>query len=252
MNLNISHSADFSPDVLKRNYKQIMKMCEMADVNLQWEVYQRLLDRNNPDFVMAEVGCGNGNAIEQGTRSVKMTAAGMGGKMVRGIGVDINPLSKIDEDILEMGGFHGLQAEFRKGDARDLPIRNNEVDILFSSNTLYIVSNALRALEDAYRVLKPGGKAVFHVLKEEISQVPGLDAILDSTPNARQIFKYVEKKVDGDRFGFIIVDKDPNVQFEGFQYEIDENPEVEPLNRIIAGRIYKAVGNDVFKKENLI
>ncbi len=246
MNLHLSHSADFSPDVLKRNYKQIMNMCEMADVNLQWEIYQRLLDRNNPDFVMAEVGCGNGNAIEQGIRSVKMTAQGMAnGKPVRGIGVDLNPQVKIDKEIASMGGFSEIQADFRQGDARNLPISANEVDVLFSSNTLYIVPNALRALEDAYRVLKPGGKAVFHVLKEELSLVPGLDAILDSTPNARQIFKYVEKEVDGDRFGFIIVDKDPNVQFEGFKYEIDQNPEIEPLNRIIAGRIYKAVGNDL-------
>ena len=48
-------------------------------------------------------------------------------------------------------------------DATDLPLQNESVDALVSANVLEHISNHERAMAEAHRVLKPGGRAAFVV-----------------------------------------------------------------------------------------
>lgn len=52
------------------------------------------------------------------------------------------------------------------GDAEQLPFADNSVDIIYSSLTLQWCSDLLSVMEEAYRVLKPGGIFAFSCLLE--------------------------------------------------------------------------------------
>lgn len=57
------------------------------------------------------------------------------------------------------------------GSAEELPVDDNSADTVLSTFTLCTIPDLIRALEEARRVLKPGGKLVFceHGLSEDIS-----------------------------------------------------------------------------------
>ena len=52
------------------------------------------------------------------------------------------------------------------GDAEQLPFADNSVDLIYSSLTLQWCSDLLSVMEEAYRVLKPGGTFAFSCLLE--------------------------------------------------------------------------------------
>jgi len=54
-------------------------------------------------------------------------------------------------------GGDGFTAQ---GNAEALPIRNSSVDVVYSNGVLHHTPNFLTAVDEAYRVLKPGGRAI--------------------------------------------------------------------------------------------
>src|SRR5438874_1199376 len=47
-----------------------------------------------------------------------------------------------------------------QGNAESLPIRDESVDVVYSNGVLHHTPNFLTAMDEAYRVLKPGGRAI--------------------------------------------------------------------------------------------
>ncbi|MBW6474687.1 MAG: arsenite methyltransferase [Anaerolineaceae bacterium] len=72
------------------------------------------------------------------------------------IGVDMTPamLKRSRESALK----HGYtQVEFRQGDAENLPVDDNSVDVVISNCVINLTEDKTQAFQEIFRVLKPGG-----------------------------------------------------------------------------------------------
>ena len=59
----------------------------------------------------------------------------------------------------ELARKHGIaNLKYRLGDLEDVPIRTRTVDLAFLSQALHHAAHPQRALAEAWRILKPGGR----------------------------------------------------------------------------------------------
>jgi arsenite methyltransferase len=73
------------------------------------------------------------------------------------IGVDMtNEMLVKARENAKKGGFTNV--EFRKGDIEKLPIDSNSIDVVISNCVINLAPNKKRVFEEAYRVLKIGGR----------------------------------------------------------------------------------------------
>lgn len=77
---------------------------------------------------------------------------------------------------LEKTGFKNI--EFVKGDIENMPLPENEFDVVISNCVLNLVPNKQKAFAETYRVLKPGGHFCVSdvVVKGELPEAIRLDA----------------------------------------------------------------------------
>ena len=61
----------------------------------------------------------------------------------------------------------GVHAEFRLGSASDMPFESNQFDFLFCRAAFKNFSEPVRALQEMYRVLKPGGRVLIIDLRRD-------------------------------------------------------------------------------------
>lgn len=113
-----------------------------------WKSLAEALLRLMPPLVIADLGAGDGNF------SLLLAA-----QAKRVIAVDSS------EKMLEVGREQASRAgvanvEFRVGDMEEVPIDSGSVDAVFFSQSLHHALHPARALEEAARILKPGGKIV--------------------------------------------------------------------------------------------
>ncbi len=115
------------------------------------------------------LGCGNPVAIAslKPGESVLDLGSGAGfdaflavrkvGKKGRVIGVDMTDemLEKARENV-KKGGFNNV--EFRKGDIEDLPVKDEEVDVVISNCVINLAPDKEKVFKETYRVLKTGGR----------------------------------------------------------------------------------------------
>ncbi|MBN1168987.1 arsenite methyltransferase [Candidatus Woesebacteria bacterium] len=115
------------------------------------------------------LGCGNPVAIASLKSGEVVLDLGSGagfdaflavkkvGKKGRVIGVDMTDemLEKARENA-KKGGFDNI--EFRKGDIEDLPLDDNEVDVVISNCVINLAPDKEKVFRETYRVLKPGGR----------------------------------------------------------------------------------------------
>ena len=73
--------------------------------------------------------------------------------------IAIDNSEKMVEFGAELARKHGIgNMEYRLGDLEDVPIRSGTVDLAFLSQALHHARHPHRALEEARRILKPGGR----------------------------------------------------------------------------------------------
>jgi ArsR family transcriptional regulator len=101
-----------------------------------------------PPMVIADLGAGEGTFSQLlARRSKKVIAVDNSEKMV--------------EYGRELARKHGVKnLEYRKGDLEDVPIRDATVDLAFFSQALHHAQHPERAVAEAWRILKPGGRIV--------------------------------------------------------------------------------------------
>lgn len=98
-----------------------------------------------------DLGCGSGAEV--------LRAARMVGPEGRAFGVDMTE-AMLDLARANRAAAGVTNAEFLKGDIEDLPLPEESVDVIVSNCVLNLSPDKAAALEEAFRVLRPGGRFV--------------------------------------------------------------------------------------------
>jgi SAM-dependent methyltransferase len=122
-----------------------------------------------PEGANLGLGCGNPQAIAalkegeivldlgSGAGFDSFLAARQVGSTGKVIGVDMTPdmVTKAEENALK-GSYENV--EFRLGEIEDLPVENDSVDVILSNCVINLSPDKQTVYNEAYRVLKPGGR----------------------------------------------------------------------------------------------
>jgi arsenite methyltransferase len=123
----------------------------------------------------ASLGCGNPTALAQLNAGEVVLDLGSGG------GIDVllsarrvGPTGKaygldMTDEMLALARENRRKAgvenvEFLKGEIESIPLPDNSVDVIISNCVINLSADKSRVLEEAYRVLRPGGRSVSDVV----------------------------------------------------------------------------------------
>jgi ubiquinone/menaquinone biosynthesis C-methylase UbiE/DNA-binding MarR family transcriptional regulator len=129
-----------------------------------WQGLAETLLTLMPPMVIADLGAGEGTFSQLlARRSKKVIAVDNSEKMV--------------EYGRELARKHGVKnLEYRKGDLEEVPIKDAAVDLAFFSQALHHAQHPERAVAEASRILRPGGRIVV------------LDLLRHSYEEARELY----------------------------------------------------------------
>jgi len=113
-----------------------------------WKSLAETLLRLMPPMVIADLGAGEGAfALLLAQQAKKVIAVDTSDKMI--------------EVGREQALRHGIEnVEYRLGDMEEIPIGDAEVDLVFFSQSLHHALHPERAVHEAFRILRPGGRVV--------------------------------------------------------------------------------------------
>ena len=101
-----------------------------------------------PPLVIADLGAGEGTFSQLLARRAKKVIA-------------VDNSEKMVEYGMELARKHGVKnLEYRKGDLESVPLKDASVDLAFFSQSLHHAQHPERAVAEAWRILKPGGRIV--------------------------------------------------------------------------------------------
>jgi ArsR family transcriptional regulator len=111
-----------------------------------WKGIAEALLKLMPPMVVADLGAGEGTLSQLMAQRAKRVIA-------------IDNSEKMVEFGAELARKHNIaNLEYRLGDLEDVPIRTGAVDLAFLSQALHHASHPERAIAEARRILKPGGR----------------------------------------------------------------------------------------------
>ena len=111
-----------------------------------WQGLAEVLLRLMPEMIIADLGAGEGTFSQLLALRAKEVIA-----------VDNSP--KMVEFGTQLARKHKLKnLKFRMGDLESLPVADNEVDLAFFSQSLHHAQHPEKAVAEAARILKPGGR----------------------------------------------------------------------------------------------
>ena len=154
-----------------------------------WKSLAEALLRLMPPLVVADLGAGDGSfSLLLARRAVRVIAVDSSEKMLD-VGRELMARHEVEN------------IEFRAGDMEELPIDPATIDVAFFSQSLHHALHPARALEEAARILKPGGRLVI------------LDLAKHRFEEARELYAdewlgFAEAELEGmlEKAGFAAID----------------------------------------------
>ncbi|MDZ7689347.1 MAG: arsenite methyltransferase [Halobacteriales archaeon] len=208
-----------------------------------------------PEAADISLGCGNPEAIANLEEGEKVVDLGSGGGFDcflaadevgdegRVVGVDMTPemVEKARATAAE-NGFGNV--EFRLGEIENLPTADESFDVLISNCVINLSPDKRRVFEEAYRVLRPGGRvAVSDIVRTgEIPDalVGDLDAVSACVAGAESP-EHVKSLLSDA--GFVEVTVEPEADagelVDGYadEFEVPSCADVEPSEVVAPARI---------------
>jgi arsenite methyltransferase len=143
-----------------------MRCCDPITKDLYADSEKGVLPEN---AVLASLGCGNPTALIELKPGETVLDLGSGG------GIDVllsarrvGPTGKaygldMTDDMLALARKNQIEAgatnvEFLKGEIENIPLPDASVDVIISNCVINLSANKSRVLEEAFRVLRPGGR----------------------------------------------------------------------------------------------
>ena len=172
-----------------------------------WKSVAEALLRLMPPMTIADLGAGEGSfALLLAERATKVIAVDTSAKML-----------EVGRDQALRNGVKNV--EFRHGDMEEIPIADAEVDLVFFSQSLHHALHPGRALQQAHRILVPGGRIV----------------ILDL---ARHRFEEAREMYADEWLGFSEADLEAMLAKAGFSNistsVVDKEPEAPQFQTLLA------------------
>jgi arsenite methyltransferase len=140
-------SKDVDYTIFSEDYSQLEGYNPDADLGLGCGIPTEASKIKQGDTVI-DLGSGAGNDVFVARRLV-----GESGKVI-GIDMTQEMIEKAQENNQKLGYTN---VEFRFGEIENLPVSDNTADVVISNCVLNLVPSKLKAYQEIYRVLKPGG-----------------------------------------------------------------------------------------------
>lgn len=130
-----------------------------------WKGLAEMLLRLMPPMVVADLGAGEGTFSQLLAQRAKWVIA-------------VDNSEKMVEYGSQLARDHGLSnIDYRAGDLEALPVADGTVDLAFFSQSLHHAQHPERAVAEAFRILRPGGRiAVLDLLKHHMEEARELYA----------------------------------------------------------------------------
>jgi ubiquinone/menaquinone biosynthesis C-methylase UbiE/DNA-binding HxlR family transcriptional regulator len=113
-----------------------------------WKGTAEMLLKLLPPLVIADLGAGEGTlGMMLAQRATRVIAVDSSEKMV-----------EYGRSVAERNGVRNL--DYRVGDLEDLPIADEEIDLALLHQSLHHALHPQKAVDEAWRILRPGGRVV--------------------------------------------------------------------------------------------